>query len=150
MQCNNLKSGTWLFSFIFKLSSVIAGCNFNELYKDMYEILKWFKTYNGILRFTAPGPDPIFLVSCKGWKKVTMRSNRQCITRGKCKTRAIQVDLGLFTHMQAYVGIFSYSQAYSGIIKAYSEPCVTLWYSEPWYIQNQRHIQNLVKYLRWS
>ena len=49
---------------------------------------------------------------------------------GKCKTRAIQTDLGTFRHNQAY-----------------SKPCVNLAYSEPWYIhnpdiQNQKHIQN--------
>ena len=38
---------------------------------------------------------------------------------GKCKTKAIQTDLGTFRHNQAY-----------------SETCVNLAYSEPWYIQN--------------
>ena len=38
---------------------------------------------------------------------------------GKCKTKAIQTDLGTFRHSQAY-----------------SKPCVNLAYSEPWYIQN--------------
>ena len=38
---------------------------------------------------------------------------------GKCKTKAIQTDLGTFRHNQAY-----------------SKPCVNLAYSEPWYIQN--------------
>ena len=37
---------------------------------------------------------------------------------GKCKTKAIQTDLGTFRHNQAY-----------------SIPCVNLAYSEPWYIQ---------------
>ena len=27
-------------------------------------------------------------------------------------------------------------------IQTYLEPCVTPAYSEPWYIQNQRHMQN--------
>ena len=36
-------------------------------------------------------------------------------------------------------------------LQSYSEPCLTLAYSEPWYIQNnQKHIQNPVKYLGWS
>ena len=36
-------------------------------------------------------------------------------------------------------------------LQSYSEPCLTLAYSEPWYIQNnQRHFQNSVKYLGWS
>ena len=34
------------------------------------------------------------------------------ITMGKCKTEAIQTDLGIFRH----------NQAYSGIIQAYSKP----------------------------
>ena len=45
----------------------------------------------------------------------------------KCKTKAIQIDLGRFRHNQAY-----------------SKPCVN-WavvYPEPWHIQNQKHIQN--------
>ena len=44
----------------------------------------------------------------------------------KCKTKSIQTDLGTFRH----------NQVYPGIIKANSEPCVTLGYLEPWYIQN--------------
>ena len=40
---------------------------------------------------------------------------------GKCKTKAIQTDLGSFRHNQAYLGI----------IKAYVKPCVTLAYLEP-------------------
>ena len=38
---------------------------------------------------------------------------------GKCKTKAIQTDLGTFKHNQAY-----------------SKPFVNLAYSEPWNIQN--------------
>ena len=37
---------------------------------------------------------------------------------GKCKTKAIQTDLGTFRH----------NQTYPGIIQGYSEPCVTLTY----------------------
>ena len=47
---------------------------------------------------------------------------------GKCKTKAIQTDLGTFRH----------NQAYPGIIQAYSKPCVNnpgifraVIYSEP-------------------
>ena len=64
---------------------------------------------------------------------------------GKCKTKAIQTDLGIFRH----------NQAYPGIIQAYPKLCVTLAYLEPWYIQNpdiqnQKHIQNsgLFRHLR--
>ena len=47
---------------------------------------------------------------------------------GKCKTKAIQTDLGLFRHNQAYPGII---QACSGI---FSTPC------EP---GNLIHVMNL-------
>ena len=56
---------------------------------------------------------------------------------GKCKTKTIQADSGIFMqHIQAYSDIFRHNQAYSRVIKTYSEPCVTLAYSEFWYIQN--------------
>ena len=42
----------------------------------------------------------------------------------KCKTKAIQTDLGTFRH----------NQTYPGIIQAYSQPCVTLTYLKLWYI----------------
>ena len=35
---------------------------------------------------------------------------------GKCKTKAIQADLGTFTHFPAYSDISRYNQADSGII----------------------------------
>ena len=44
----------------------------------------------------------------------------------KCKTKAIQTDLGTFRH----------NQTYPVIIQAYSEPCVTLTYLKQSYIQN--------------
>ena len=91
---------------------------------------------------------------------------------GKCKTKAIQADLGIFRYIPAYSGIFRHIQTIrhiqvqSGIIQTQSQPCVTLAYSKLWYIQNpgifktrdifrtlvypkywhiqnQRHIQNL-------
>ena len=46
---------------------------------------------------------------------------------GKCKTKAIQTDLGTFRHDQAY-----------------SKPCVILAYSEQWYIQNPDIFKTLV------
>ena len=55
---------------------------------------------------------------------------------GKCKTKAIQTDLGIFMHIPAYADIFRHNQTYSGIMQAYSEPCEILAYSEPSYIQN--------------
>ena len=42
-----------------------------------------------------------------------MHSSRQGITMGKYKTKAIQADLGIFTHIPAYSdisGIFKYIQ----------------------------------------
>ena len=65
--------------------------------------------------------------------------------------KAIQADLGIFTHILAYSDIFKHKQAYSGIIWAYSgiirtlcDPSIfrNLVYSKPWYIQNQKHIQS--------
>ena len=56
---------------------------------------------------------------------------------GKCKTKAIQIDLGIIRH----------NQAYAGIILAFSEPCLTPACLELWYMQNpefifRKHIQN--------
>ena len=45
---------------------------------------------------------------------------------GNCKTKAIQTELVTFRH----------NQGYPGIIQVYSEPCATLTYLEPWYVQN--------------
>ena len=45
---------------------------------------------------------------------------------GECKTKAIQTNLGTFSH----------NLTYPGIIQAYLEPCVTLTYLKLWYIQN--------------
>ena len=44
----------------------------------------------------------------------------------ECKTKAIQTNLGTFSH----------NLTYPGIIQAYLEPCVTLTYLKLWYIQN--------------
>ena len=54
----------------------------------------------------------------------------------KTNGKAIQADLGIFTHIPTYSGIIRHIRAYSGIIQAYSEPCVILVDSELWYIQN--------------
>ena len=68
---------------------------------------------------------------------------RDCKTNaemGKCKTKTILPDFGIFTrifsNIQAYLDIIRHVQAYSGIIQAYSGLCATLAYSELWYIQN--------------
>ena len=88
------------------------------------------------------------------FKKTIFVYFRQNVTMGKCKTKAIQADLGKFTHITAYSDIshlFRHNQAYSRIIQAYSGIFRTLCipgifrtlsyseretYSEPWYIQN--------------
>ena len=72
-----------------------------------------------------------------------MPSSRQGITMGKYKTKAIQADFGIFTHIPAYSDISRHIQPdIIRHIEAYSKPCVTLTYSEPWHIQNQRHIHD--------
>ena len=58
------------------------------------------------------------------------------VEMGTCKAKAIQADIGIFTHIPTYSDISRHNQTYSGIIQAYFEPCVTPAYSEPWYIQN--------------
>ena len=71
----------------------------------------------------------------------------QCITIEKCKTKAIQADLTIFTHIphiQACSHLLRHNQTYSGIIQVYSEPCVTLVYFESYHVQNQKHVQNRV------
>ena len=44
---------------------------------------------------------------------------------GKCKTKAIQTDLGTSRH----------NQAYPGIIQVYLKPSVTLTFLESWYFR---------------
>ena len=53
----------------------------------------------------------------------------------KFKTKAIQADEGIFTHILAYSDIFKHKQS-----TASSEASVTLAYLEPWYMQNKKHI----------
>ena len=63
---------------------------------------------------------------------------------GKCKIKGIQADSEIFTHLSTYSDISRHNQTYSGIIQAYSESCVTLTYSEHWYIQNPGIFRTLV------
>ena len=76
------------------------------------------------------------------FKQVTTCSSRKGIVNeemGKYKTNVIQADLDIFnaySSMFRYPSIFRHIQTYLGIIQAYSEPCVTLTYSELWYIHN--------------
>ena len=60
---------------------------------------------------------------------------------GKCKTKAIQTNLGTFRYNQTYPGII---QAYSGIFRTLCYPDIfkTVVYPGPWHIQDQKHIQN--------
>ena len=44
----------------------------------------------------------------------------------------------IYRHTLTYSNIIRHIQAYSRFIQAYSEPCVTLTYSELWYIQNSQ------------
>ena len=62
---------------------------------------------------------------------------------GKCKNQAVQVDLGTFTHIPAHSGIVRHIQG-SGILRILCNTGIfrILVYSEHWYTQNQRHIQN--------
>ena len=67
---------------------------------------------------------------------------------GKYKTKTIRADLGILTHIPAYSDISTHIQPdIIRHIQAYSEPCVTLTYSEPWQIQNQTRIQNPGKFI---
>ena len=49
---------------------------------------------------------------------------------------SVLVKSSSISGIQGYSDKFRHNYAYSGIIQAYSEPCVTLAYSKPWYIQN--------------
>ena len=55
---------------------------------------------------------------------------------GKCKTKVIQTDLGIFMHIPEYSGIIRYIQELIGHIQEYSEPCVIVAHLQPWYIHN--------------
>ena len=54
----------------------------------------------------------------------------------KCKTKAIQENLGTFSHIPAYSDRFMHNQTYPTIIQTYSKLYVILAYSEPTYIEN--------------
>ena len=83
----------------------------------------------------------IFLQTIHFVEIVTTRSSRQGIKKETSNTKALQADLGIFTHL--YSGRFRYNQAYSGIIQAHLELRVNLTYSESWQTENQKQIQNL-------
>ena len=58
---------------------------------------------------------------------------------GKCKTKAIQTNLGTFRH----------NREYPGTMQAYSEHFVTAVYLEPCYIQNPEIFRTPVYSERW-
>ena len=67
---------------------------------------------------------------------------------GTCETKTIQADLGTFTHILEYSAIISDIQKLFWHIRTYSEPSVTIVYSELLHIQYQKHkikYQNVVK-----
>ena len=71
----------------------------------------------------------------------------QCIIIEKCKAKAIQADLTIFTHIPAYSGMFTLIQTQSNIFRNYSSIFRTLCnlvYFESYHVQNQKHIQNRV------
>ena len=84
-------------------------------------------------------------------KKVDKRLQRENV-----KQKSSSKYIHIFLHIQAYSEIFRHNQTYSGFIQAYTGMSRTLYnpgisrtpaysepeaYSEPWYIQNLRHIQ---------
>ena len=84
----------------------------------------------------------IFVSSRKQPKEITMK---------KFKTKAIQADKGIFTHILAYSDIFKHKQSI-GIFRTLCIPGIfrTLVYteqkpySEPWYIENRGILRTLV------
>ena len=58
------------------------------------------------------------------------------ITLRKYKIKAIQVDLGIFTHIPGYSDIFRHIWPYLRTFQAYSQSCTILAYSEPFFFQN--------------
>ena len=54
------------------------------------------------------------------FKETIYGSSRQVIIMKKRKTKAIQADLTIFTHIPAYSGIFTFIQAQSSIFRNYS------------------------------
>ena len=66
-----------------------------------------------------------------------------------CKIKFIQANLGIFTHILALSNKFSNIQESFRHIYAYLDSCVTLAYSEPWYIQNPGIFRTLVYSKPW-
>ena len=50
--------------------------------------------------------------------------------------RRIHAYSGIFWHIQTCPNVIRHIWANLGITQAYSEPCVTLAFSEPWYLPN--------------
>ena len=83
-----------------------------------------------------------------------MRSSRQENTMEKSKTKSIQVDSSIFSHILAHSSVFRHIEAYTGIIQVCPETLcntsifITTVYSQHWHIQNKKHIQKPAKLLR--
>ena len=83
-----------------------------------------------------------------------MRSSRQENTMEKSKTKNIQIDSSIFSHILAHSSVFRHIEAYTGIIPVCPETLcntsifITTVYSEHWHIQNKKHIQKPAKLLR--
>ena len=100
----------------------------------------------GISRFTAPKGNTKFGIL------FSLKQKRKSDTFRRQKPfRQIFVYSRMFPPILTYSDIFRHNQIYSGIIQTYS--CIfrtmcnrdifrILAYSEPWHIQNQKHIQN--------
>ena len=71
------------------------------------------------------------------FKYVTTYSSRKGIVKlmGKRENVKQISHSGRFRHIQTYPKVIRHIQAFSESIQAYSEPCVNLAYSEPWFIQ---------------
>ena len=80
-----------------------------------------------------------------------LRKQPKEITMKKFKTKAIQTDEGIFTHILAYSNIFKHKQSI-GIFRTLCNPGIfrTLVYTEqkgycePWYIENRGIFRTLV------
>ena len=74
-------------------------------------------------------PAPIDKTKFYLFQKTVYGSFRQRIIMGKCKKKAIQADVGIFTDISVYSGIF---KNYSGIFRILCNPGIfrTLAYSD--------------------
>ena len=94
---------------------------------------------NSLIFFQTVTSSPLqtfkHVIKCSNRKEIVKQMGRWGNVKQK-PFKQIQAYSHIFRHIQAYSDISRHNQAYSGIIQLYSEPCVTLAYSELWYIQN--------------